>query len=104
MEAISEVDTSDRNWEHRKQGIPAEEVELIPDGLSVWACVEQTAGRPVTITIYVPDDDGDVHVTAYDGDFPIYIAFDHFGTMTAATEYAQKLINYYSNDNYSDNE
>jgi len=89
-------DTTGRDWELRKRGVPASEIAHVPNIATVWACVEHAVDEPTTLTIYTPGDDDDVHVTVHQNDFLVRVACDRFETTAAAAGYVRRLMDHYS--------
>ncbi|NHN65411.1 hypothetical protein G9463_19200 [Haloarcula sp. JP-Z28] len=58
------------DWEHDRRGVPADEVEGVPDDATTWGCTERTDEDdiPTTITIYNASEDGGYVTVAVDDD------------------------------------
>lgn len=96
------VDTDGTDWAHLKRGQPADEVDGVPDGATVWDCLERTPddGDPMTITIY---DAGDsAHVRVHHGDVEVVPAREAFPTTDPARRYAEQILAFYSSGELGD--
>lgn len=83
------------DWEHKRRGVPASEVDGVPDGATTWTCLErETRGVPVTLTIYrTPTDEAVVLVTVDDEREEVA----EFDDVNAAAADTQDLMAEYGN-------
>lgn len=81
------------DWEHKRRGVPASEVDGVPDGATTWTCLErETRGVPVTLTIYrTPTNEAVVLVTVDDEREEV----QEFDDVDAAGAAAQELMDEY---------
>jgi len=80
--------TGGTDWEHERRGVPASEVDGVPDDATTWACLERTDDDdvPTTITVYRASDDAGYVTVAVDDDLEAVKEFDDVDAAAAEAE------------------
>ncbi|EMA09911.1 hypothetical protein [Haloarcula marismortui] len=82
------------DWEHDRRGVPADEVEGVPDDATTWACLGRTNENdvPTAITIYNANGDGGYVTVAVDNDLE---GVEEYNNIGAAAVGAMDLMDEY---------
>jgi hypothetical protein len=79
------------DWKHKRRGVPAGELDEVPDGATTWTCLERVndMGVPTTLTIYRTPSDGAVVLVTVDDERE---EVREFGDVDAAAADTQDLM------------